>query len=77
MFRIHVDFNEMTPDRTRVQINKHLYARKLEELGAGTRVILFTPNDIEVEGVLEVEKDANSDWWYGVIDWATLRDLDP
>jgi hypothetical protein len=76
MLRIPVDFNAMTSDRRRVQINKHLNEQLLNNIDSGSRVILYTPNELEVEGTIEIDQDENgTKWWYGVPDWSTVRDL--
>jgi hypothetical protein len=76
MIRLPVDFNNMTEDRKRVQINKPSFEGLPRGLYPGERVILYTPGDFEVEGTIEVETDERGEWWYGVIDWATTHDLD-
>ncbi len=76
MLRMHVDFNEMAEDRSRVQINSHFYGEILSRMPPGQRVILYTPNDLEVEGNIEVERNEHGEWWFGRIDWSTLHYLD-
>jgi|GEM_PF-726780 len=70
MFRILVDFNTMGPDKQRrVHIPTHVDDWLIKYLRPGLRVLLFEPDDIEVEAILEyVEK---YDRWLGIPDWST------
>lgn len=53
-------------------INKHF----LDILAPGLRVILYTEEELEVEAIVHFEKDElGKDWWYGIPDWETMRDL--
>lgn len=76
MLRLLVDFNAMSQDGKRVRINmKHGNSAFKERLRPGLKVLLSEP-DLEVEAVLELEIDEQGrEWWYGVIDWSTMRDL--
>lgn len=75
MLRILADFNAMTEDR-KVWLNARLFKDLPDTIYPGLRVILYEPNDFEVEATIEVEKKADgTEVWYGNPDWATLRHL--
>lgn len=75
MLRIHVDFNAMTPDGKRVYINESRQPN-LQEFFVGRRVVLYEPEDVEVEAVLEkITLEDGREVWVGVADWSTRRDL--
>lgn len=73
MLRIHADFNSMTADGTKV----YIHVRDLRnELQPGLHVLLYEPNDFQVEAVIELNKDEDgTEWWLGVPDWTTCQDL--
>jgi len=72
--RIYVDFNSMLADlEERVDLPTHRQPHLRDILQPGQKIVMFTPYDIEVEGV--VEHDADGDHWYGRADWSTVRDL--
>jgi general stress protein 26 len=76
MIRIRADFNAMSEDGRRVWINTNVDDQLANSLHPGMRVLLFEPDDFEVEAIIEVSKDANSkDWWYGILDWSTRREI--
>jgi len=76
VLRIYVDFNEMTADGKRVLINTYSDQLVRDVLHPGLKVLLYTPGDLEVAGVVELDIDANgTEWWYGVPDWTTVREL--
>lgn len=76
MLRIHVDFNSMTKDGEKVWINTTVDDFLLPSLYEGLRVIVYEPDDFQVEATIVVEKDKNgNDWWYGILDWSTRREL--
>lgn len=73
MIRVRVDFNSMTADRRKVPIWDET---AISALYPGLRIMLFEPDDFEVEAVAEPETQENGDiWWFAVIDWSTSRDL--
>jgi hypothetical protein len=75
MLRIRVDFNAMTPDRKRVPINEHTQP-DLQEFFAGRHVVVYEPEDFEVEAVLEKSTlEDGREVWDAVLDWITRRDL--
>jgi hypothetical protein len=69
--RISVDFNTgMAVERGRIYVSGPEHPELLGDLTDGERVVLFEPEDIEAEAVLEYEADCNR--FYGVVDWETL-----
>jgi hypothetical protein len=75
MLRIRVDFNAMTPDRKRVPINEHIQPN-LQEFFVGRRVVVYEPEDLEVEAVLEkTTLEDGREVWDAVLDWSTRHDL--
>lgn len=77
MIRIPVDFNAETEDGM-IRINTDWDKYLLEILQPGLRVVMYTPNDVEVEGVIYYEKDSSGDeWWYGIPEWDTTHYLSP
>ncbi|MCL4250910.1 MAG: hypothetical protein KJ065_22350 [Anaerolineae bacterium] len=63
----------MTADRSRVYIAN---PEVVKSLSVGERVVLYEPDDFEVEATIELQSDAGEhDFWCGVIHWDTLRDL--
>jgi hypothetical protein len=76
MIRLSVDFNALSPDGKKVQINpKHSNAPVADQFKPGLRVLLVEP-DLEVEATLALEGDEEGrEWWYGIADWSTQRDV--
>ncbi len=80
--RISVDFNTASADmRGRVRLPTHMYPELLNILRLGLRVILFEVRDLEVEAVVEFDKElsqqhGDSNWWFALPDWSTERDYD-
>ncbi|MCQ3931466.1 MAG: 2-amino-4-hydroxy-6-hydroxymethyldihydropteridine diphosphokinase [Chloroflexi bacterium] len=76
LFKIHVDFNSLSLDGKMVRINTDFFKHLLTMLRPGLRVILYTPHDLEVEGIIHCEKyKQDQDLWYGIPHWDTMRDL--
>jgi len=72
---IEVDFNSMTKDGKRVLVNTTFRPELLKHIFPNQEVVLYTVNDIEVDGHIEMDKDTDGrEWWYGVPDWSTRRD---
>jgi len=72
---IEVDFNSMTKDGKRVLVNTTFRPELLKRIFPNQEVVLYTANDVEVDGHIEMDKDADGrEWWYGVPDWSTRRD---
>ena len=77
MLRIHVDFNPMTEDEKMVWINTDIQPDLPKVLQSGLRVILYEPNQLEVEATVVLEKaEDGKEWWYGRPDWSTERDIE-
>jgi hypothetical protein len=76
MLRIRVDFNSLSMDGEKVQINTIFQPSLLDQIYPGLKVILFEPNDMHVEAEIELEvlNDGSEIWW-GVADWTTRQDL--
>ncbi len=76
LLRIGVDFNSLSTDGTMVRINTVVFKHLLEILHPGLRVILYASHDLEVEAMIHCEEDKRGqNWWYGIPDWDTMRDL--
>ncbi|QPC83701.1 hypothetical protein G4Y79_04780 [Phototrophicus methaneseepsis] len=78
MLRIIVDFNNMTVDGDKVLVARDIERDKeiYDQLSPGMRVIIYEPNDIAVEAVIEpIEVQDGRVWWYGAAEWSTLVDL--
>jgi hypothetical protein len=74
LIKIEADFNQLTIDRSRVQLNGDYLP---EGLLPDVRVLLFEIDDFEVEAVIEkVYLKDNIEIWYGVLDWDTIRYTD-
>jgi len=74
MLRIEVDFNTIQIDtRERVLIDAVINQSILQYLRHGLSVTLYTPQDTEVDAVLEFDQALQR--WFGVPDWSTRRDL--
>ena len=73
---IEVDFNTMQQDeKERVRINTVVESELLGKIFPGQEVVLYAPNDMQVDGHIEMDKDTDGrEWWYGVLDWSTRRD---
>lgn len=72
MIRIQADFNALTRDGSRVQLPTILP----EEVKPGLRVMLYEPDDFEVEATIEkVRLESGLEIWYGIIHRDTFRDL--
>ncbi len=80
MQRIFADYNDlgMYDDPNRVELGFEGERVGLEgvELREGEHVILHEPGSLEAEGVLHMEMIDGRRYWYGVIDRATLHDVD-
>ncbi|MBL8120613.1 MAG: hypothetical protein JNJ78_24030 [Anaerolineae bacterium] len=77
MLRIHVDFNAMSQDGKMIWINTDLRQDLVKELHPGLRVVLYEPNQLEVEATVVLEKATDGkEWWYGVPDWSREHDLE-
>jgi hypothetical protein len=77
MLRIHVDFNEMTPDGEKILIatDDKRHERLVEQLSPGMRVIVIQNAEFEVEAVAEIIKvHGHRQFWYGMPDWSTRLD---
>ncbi len=76
MFKITVDFNNMTADGEKVLVARDRDTDRIAQLVSGMRVLLHEPGDFEVEAVVEpVEVFDGVVWWYGTPDWSTRHDL--
>jgi len=76
MLKIHVDFNAMTEDGKMIWINTDLECDLLKDLHPDLRVLLYEPDQLEVEATLVLEKaEDGKEWWYGRPDWSTSRDI--
>jgi hypothetical protein len=74
LIKINADFNQLTIDRSRVQLNGEYLP---EGLLPGVRVLLFEVDDFEVEAVIEkVYLKDDIEIWYGVLDWDTISYTD-
>jgi len=64
MLRIRVDFSAMTPDGKRMPINDYIQPN-LQEFFVGRRVVVYEPEDLEVEAVLEksILEDGREVWF--------------
>lgn len=75
MLRIRVDFNSLTPDGKRVPINEHIQP-DMWRFVEGNRVIVYEPDDLEVEAILErLVLEDGKEVWDAIIDWPTRRNL--
>jgi hypothetical protein len=74
MIRIYADFNDQD-EQGRVRLDTVGSLRDIEMhrnvLIDGMRVILYTPDEFEVEGILIYDE-----MWRGVADYTTIRYLD-
>jgi len=63
----------MSQDRKKVAIfNKET----VSSFYPGIRVVLYEPDDFELEATLESEEiEGGTTVWYGVIDWDTYQDI--
>lgn len=78
MIRIQVDFNSMAPyfnKRLPLDVPTLLEADKdiLNKLQQGDRVVVYEPNDVEYEAVLEYDEELKM--WFGILDETTRREL--
>lgn len=72
MIKVRADMNALTIDKSRIQLGGDLP----EELESGLHVLLYEPQDYEVEATLEkVLFETGVEIWYGIVDWDTYRDL--
>lgn len=77
MIVIAVDFNSVTPDGKKVLVaqNRNQDKEIVPMLREGMHVLLLSPGEFEVQGILEPEEVDGEIWWYGVPDWTTVRDF--
>jgi hypothetical protein len=76
MIKLRVDFNATTKDGKRVFIGNDINAKPIKNLFPGLRVLVFEPNDFEVEAIIEQDLDEHGkEWWYIVPDWNTKPDI--
>jgi hypothetical protein len=77
MLRLYADFNEMTEDGNSVFIaaDREIDQETIRQLAPGLRVILYQDeDDFEVEAIVEPEEAfPNRIFWYGRLDWNTLK----
>jgi hypothetical protein len=72
--RVFVDYNTISDDpQGRIHINTVVQKYLLELLSPGLPLVLFDEESLEVDAVAEF--DAEYDFWYGVPDWSTRREL--
>lgn len=75
MLRILADFNALSPDGNRVPVNEFA-SDESQKFCVGRRVIVYEPEDFEVEAVLErVKLEDGREVWDAVIDWSTRHNL--
>lgn len=73
MQRFMVDFNNLTQDGSGVYISQEGLSF---QLGSGEHVILYEPNDFEIEVIIEFELDSiGNTWCIGRFVEGTRRDL--
>jgi hypothetical protein len=82
VFRVYTDFNNMEDltikgkETEVVRIGTHYFNKSLINYGRpGMLVVLATPSDVEVDGLLGYDEDY-SQWfgaWFGIPDWSTVR----
>jgi hypothetical protein len=74
MLRIYADFNNCD-EQGRVRLNTVGSLRDIDvlqrDMAPGLRVIVYTPDELEVEADLEFDVI-----WLGTPDWATIKYLD-
>ncbi len=76
--RILVDFNTMMQDpeeRVRINLSVDANSHAARVLHPGAVVILYEPDDLEVEAI--VEYDDKHKAWLAKPNWPTRRDLSP
>jgi hypothetical protein len=72
--RVFVDYNSEGDDpQGRIRINTVVQKYLLEFLRPGMALVLFDEESLEVDAVAEFEPEL--EFWYGVPDWSTRRDL--
>ena len=71
-----VDFNSLTKDGKRVLINTEYFTDLVGKIYPNQEATFYTPGDVAIDGYVEMDKDMNGkEWWYGVLDWTTNREL--
>ncbi|MBA3873540.1 MAG: hypothetical protein H0X30_30785 [Anaerolineae bacterium] len=72
--RVFVDYNTISDDvQGRIHINTVVFKSLLELLQPDLPLVLFDEESLEVDAVAEYELEY--DFWYGVPDWSTRREL--
>jgi hypothetical protein len=74
--RVFVDYGTMFDDeKERVRLPTHIDKYLLGVLANGLPLVLYDDESMEVDAIAEYEPEY--DFWYGVPDWCTRRDLPP
>ena len=76
MLRISVDFNRRSVDGEMVFINTTYHSDLKDQIHTDLKVILYEEQEFEAEAVVTLEIHHGKEFWYGVVDWDTLRYLD-
>jgi hypothetical protein len=71
--RVRVNF-EREDKKGRIYINTFSHPDRLNGLKPGAELTLYD-KEMEVDAVAEF--DETLQWWYGIPDWSTRRDLPP
>lgn len=75
MLRVSADFNSLSPDGSQVPVYESA-SEESQKFHIGRRIIVYEPEDFEVEAVLiKVRLENGREVWRAIIDWPTKHNI--
>lgn len=71
-----MDFNSIEQNEW-IYFNTVVYPELPDLLKPGLPITLYDYESLEVDAVAGVEIHEGREWWYGIPDWSTRRDMPP